>query len=107
MRTDPRSRHGKSGRKRWLQILEEREEADRARARVEAGLPADFDVCGYLRQLEASFHDENDENLDESCWCEAGPEDDSDDPDTADTNDLELASLVPQTPASLTGGRHA
>ena len=25
----------------------------------------------------------------------------------AHTNDLEVASLVPQTPASLTGGRHA
>ena len=26
---------------------------------------------------------------------------------TTATNDLEVASLVPQTPASLTGGRHA
>ena len=96
------SRHDKSGLESWHQILEEREEADRARARVATGLPADFDVCDYMHQLEASL------------LCEAGLEDDSDDDDgstcdsdTADTNDLELASLVPQTPASLTGGRHA
>ena len=99
----------------WHQILEEREEADRARARVAAGLPADFDVCDYMHQLEASLsHDGNDEDPDEGNLCDAGLEDDSDDDDdntydsdTADTNDLELASLVPQTPASLTGGRHA
>ena len=91
-------------RQRLLQILQEREEADRARARVAAGLPANFDVCDYMHRLEASLpRDENDEDPDEGNLCE----DDSDDSDTADTNDLELASLVPQTPASLTGGRHA
>ena len=103
MRTNPRSRHGEGGRQRLLQILQEREEADRARARVAAGLPANFDVCDYMHRLEASLpRDENDEDPDEG-----NLRDDSDDSDTADANDLELASLVPQTPASLTGGRHA
>ena len=95
MRTNPRSRHGKSGRESWHQILEEREEADRARARVAAGLPADFDVCGFMRQLEASLpHNENDEDLDEGDLCEAGFEDDSDDDDD-DAYDSDTAAPVP------------
>ena len=92
MRTDPRSRHGRSGRKRWLQILEEREEADRARAQVDAGLPADFHIHGHALQFGASFHDENDEDADESCLCEAGFEGNS---DSGDTYDSDTAALVP------------
>ena len=89
MRTNPRSRHGKSGRECWLQILEEREEADRTRALVELGLPADFDIDAYTLQLGASFYID-DEDLNEDCLPEADDRDfDSNGDDADDFDDFE------------------